>query len=92
LVVCFFARNIYTPKTVLQVLANSGMLYNSEDDLRDLGGKILIEKYKFKLREGYNVLEATVPKRALTAPNALKREISEDFIKNSVHCYMDLVK
>jgi aldehyde:ferredoxin oxidoreductase len=69
LVICFFARGIYTPETVSRALQVSG-LQTSQDDLARIGKEILREKNLFKVREGFSFDNLRFPKRIfeLTTP------------------------
>lgn len=67
LIVCFFARGIYKPEIVSKALKPLGVELTSED-LRSLGYKIYIEKYKLKVREGFKHEELKIPARAFQTP------------------------
>jgi aldehyde:ferredoxin oxidoreductase len=62
LVICFFARGIYTPEIVSRALQVSG-LETSQDDLARIGKEILREKNLFKIREGFSLDKLRFPKR-----------------------------
>jgi aldehyde:ferredoxin oxidoreductase len=62
LVVCFFARGIYSPEVVSRALQVSG-LSASQDDLIRIGKEILTEKTLFKVREGFSFDHLRFPKR-----------------------------
>jgi aldehyde:ferredoxin oxidoreductase len=69
LVICFFARGIYTPEMVSRALRVSG-LQISQDDFIRTGKEILREKNFFKVREGFSLDNLHFPKRIfeLTTP------------------------
>ena len=90
LVVCFFARGIYTPETVLKALEITGMPFGSEEELRELGARILSEKYRFKLREGFDITKARVPRRITQIPTPLG-QVSEEFVRRAAEHYVKLV-
>ena len=92
LVVCFFARNIYTPERVQEVLRVSGIDFDSEPALRDLGARILAEKYSFKLQEGFDIRKTKIPQRILKTDAAQGKQVSADFIRESAEQYVNLVK
>ncbi|HWQ67975.1 MAG TPA: aldehyde ferredoxin oxidoreductase N-terminal domain-containing protein [Methanospirillum sp.] len=54
LVVCFFARGLFTPEMISDCLSTIGIRLNPEE-LTILGEDILREKYSFKKREGFNM-------------------------------------
>ena len=89
LVVCFFARGIYDPETVVKTLHVSG--HNiSLDDLDKLGKEILLKKNKFKAREGFTPTELRIPSRIFETPTA-RGKINEIEIKNAVQKYFKLL-
>ena len=91
LVVCFFARNLYTPDTIQACLKTCGITYSPEE-LQVLGREILKEKYKFKIREGF-ILDpdsVSIPNRIFELPSG-KGRIDPDVIKEGVAAFHDLV-
>ena len=62
LVVCFFARGIYSPELVARLLAVAGFDL-STDDLQRIGREIHSEKYRFKIREGFAADSVRIPER-----------------------------
>ncbi len=83
LVVCFFARNIYTPENISQALAAIGLTY-SPKDLKKIGERILHEKYAFKRREGFDLPAVRIPKRILETPSStgvIDRALIEETLK-----------
>jgi len=89
LVVCFFARGIYTPNVVSDALRTAGFEF-SPGELDQTGIRILAEKNKFKIREGFNPDKIRIPRRILETATPLGM-INEDFIKETVKCYMESV-
>ncbi|MFW6139211.1 MAG: aldehyde ferredoxin oxidoreductase N-terminal domain-containing protein [Spirochaetota bacterium] len=90
LVVCFFARKIYTPEVVSRALKISGCDY-SDQDISRIGEKILAEKYAFKTREGFSADKLRIPGRILETPSPLGkidsgylREVVESFTKKAL--------
>ena len=67
LVICFFARGIYTPEIVEKSLKTMGYEI-TQDDLKEIGKKIHRAKYKFKLREGFNPKKLRIPDRIFETP------------------------
>lgn len=78
LVVCFFARGIYTPELVSRALEMSGYQL-SPDDLQRMGREIWRAKYDFKLREGFSLDNLPIPRRILETPTALGNLSEETF-------------
>ena len=91
LVVCFFARGIYTPEIVLKLLEISGTPCSSEEKLHNLGGKILAEKYKFKIREKFDVTKARIPQRIAEIPTPSGEQISVEFVRKAAAHYVGCV-
>jgi aldehyde:ferredoxin oxidoreductase len=67
LVICLFARKVYKPEIVSKALRPLG-IEMSVDDLYALGKKIYREKYKLKVREGFDPGKVTFPKRIFETP------------------------
>ncbi len=80
LVVCFFARGIYTPERVLKALRAAGF---EDVDLRELGRRILRRKNSFKMREGFSPERLRIPRRILETPTPLGK-LEEDYIRRAV--------
>jgi aldehyde:ferredoxin oxidoreductase len=68
LVVCFFARNIYKDEVVSEALEQLEISM-SATELHDLGRRILRQKYDFKEREGFRLLEERLPERIFQTPS-----------------------
>ncbi|MEI7590666.1 MAG: aldehyde ferredoxin oxidoreductase family protein [Deltaproteobacteria bacterium] len=82
IVVCFFARGIYTPELVAKLLAISGFSFTSEQ-LMGVGKDIYLQKYLFKKREGFSFDELKIPKRILETPSPTGT-ISENYIREAL--------
>jgi aldehyde:ferredoxin oxidoreductase len=87
LVVCFFARGVYTPEVVQQALAVAGF-ERSADDLAQLGAETLRRKYDFKRREGFDLVQLRIPRRILEIPSALG-PLDEGFLRRAVQLFAD---
>jgi aldehyde:ferredoxin oxidoreductase len=85
LVVCFFARGVYTPETARQALTVAGF-ERSADDLAQLGTEILRRKYDFKKREGFDLAQLRIPRRILETPSALG-PLDEDFLRRAMQLF-----
>ncbi|MCR4403150.1 MAG: aldehyde ferredoxin oxidoreductase family protein [Firmicutes bacterium] len=68
LVVCFFARGIYTPDTTAAALRVAGFECGPED-LQRTGTEIHRRKYAFKLREGFSFDALRMPGRIFETPS-----------------------
>ena len=66
LVGCLFARGVYTGENIIDSLGAMGIM-KTKDDLFDLGQRIFEEKYKFKVREGFDIPVPRCP-RGSTRP------------------------
>jgi len=71
LVICFFARGIYVPELVTELLEIAGFPL-AKDDLERIGREIYQDKYRFKLREGFSLDKLRLPARILDAPSPIK--------------------
>ena len=69
LVVCFFARGIYSAEAICQALACAGYDLTPED-LDALGRRVHRAKYEFKLREGFDPSSVAYPDRIFKTPSA----------------------
>lgn len=67
LVICFFARGIYTPELVTRLLAVAGIDL-AIDDLQRIGREIHTEKFRFKIREGFALDTQRLPERIFETP------------------------
>lgn len=90
LVVCFFARGIYTPEIVTESLAAAGVEL-TDADLEDLGPRILAAKHRFKRREGFDWADYALPKRILETP-ALGHPIDEAQLRETVAAFAELAR
>jgi aldehyde:ferredoxin oxidoreductase len=83
LVVCFFARGIYTPENIQGTLEAIGWEYTPEE-LEKIGAKILHDKYAFKRREGFELTSLRIPGRILETPSStglIDRSLIEETLK-----------
>lgn len=89
LVVCFFARGVYTPERVLEALKVTGFNLTA-DDLQKIGRQIHDLKYAFKFREGFSFDNIRVPERIFQTPSPVsgwdRAYINKaiDYVKNNV--------
>jgi aldehyde:ferredoxin oxidoreductase len=87
LVVCFFARGVYTPEVVQQALA-AASFERSADDLTQLGTETLRRKYGFKRREGFDLAQLRIPRRILETPSALG-PLDEGFLRRTIQLFAE---
>jgi aldehyde:ferredoxin oxidoreductase len=87
LVVCFFARGIYTPEVARRALAVAGF-ERSADDLAHLGAETLRRKYAFKVREGFAPAELRIPGRILETPAPLGM-VEEAFLRQAIARFVE---
>ena len=82
LVICLFARGIYTEQVVLRALAVAGLNW-SADELSRLGAETLKLKNQFKAREGFDLAQARIPRRILETPSPLGT-VDENFMRQAI--------
>lgn len=90
LVICLFARGVYTPDVVLRALAAAGF-ERSADELAGLGRETLRRKYAFKAREGFDLAKARIPRRILETPAAWGT-LEEGFLRQAMELYQEMVR
>ena len=84
LVVCFFARGIYTPEICSEALSSAGFDI-AKEDLMGIGKKIHQEKYRFKIQEGFSLDNYRLPERIFETPS-LVGKIDKTFVDKVVKC------
>ena len=62
LVICLFARSIYTYDAIVEALATIG-INRSEEELVELGRDIFMKKYELKQKFGFDLDDITFPSR-----------------------------
>ncbi len=82
LVICFFARGIYGVDTVLRALRSAGFDL-SEVDLNRIGKEIHLDKYRFKIREGFELTTSSLPMRIFETPTPVGK-LDKQFICDAV--------
>lgn len=68
LVVCFFARKVYTADRIVKALNALGIENWTAEKLEDLGRVIHRAKMDFKFREGFSLAKLRIPKRIFEVP------------------------
>lgn len=89
LVICFFARGVYSEELVVKCLGISG-IFKTAEELIQLGRQILYEKYLFKFREGFTFENIRIPLRITTHPSGTGI-ISESDIRKGIEMYETLL-
>jgi len=79
LVICFFARGVYKPELVVEAFKPLGYEFTVED-LQRLGKEIHLNKYRFKMREGFSLEKIKLPKRIFETPTP-HGKLSEEFMQ-----------
>ncbi len=87
LVVCFFARGLYSTDLVVRALGTAGHKIDAEG-LDKLGLEILREKNLFKIREGFDPLNIRIPKRVFETESA-RGMIREETIRTAIRSYFE---
>ncbi|MEM3883281.1 MAG: aldehyde ferredoxin oxidoreductase C-terminal domain-containing protein, partial [Candidatus Methanomethyliaceae archaeon] len=90
LVVCFFARGVYTPEVVSKCFSVMGINL-APVDLKEIGGRILREKYEFKFREGFSFDKLKVPKRVTEIPTP-QGLVTEEGLREGIKHFENLLK
>ncbi len=85
LVVCFFARGIYTLPLIQQALDALG-IGRSDEDLHRLGADTLRLKYEFKRRAGFDMSLLHIPRRIFETASPLGA-IDEAFMRQVMAWY-----
>ena len=85
LVICMFARNLYTPDLVQRSLKVAG-IEMSLDDLARLGQETLTLKHEFKRRCGFDLEGVRIPRRILETPTPAG-VLDEGFLRQALQVY-----
>ncbi len=89
LVVCFFARGVYTSEVALRALATVGF-ERTADGLLRMGAETLHLKDAFKRREGYDLTALRIPGRILETESPLGA-VDEAFLRQALARYAEEV-
>lgn len=87
--VCFFARGIYNLDLVSKAIKLLGFDYD-EKKLHEIGRQIHLNKYKFKMREGFKIEKLEIPERIYETEDPTGK-ISKDFIKTGLDYAQSLI-
>jgi aldehyde:ferredoxin oxidoreductase len=89
LVICLFARNIYTPEMTQKALASTGFNLSLEE-LSAIGADTLHRKYDFKMKEGFDLSQIRIPRRIYETTSPLGN-IDETFMREAIKEYASKV-
>jgi aldehyde:ferredoxin oxidoreductase len=90
LVVCFFARKVYTQEVITKALDAIGIEGWTAEKLEDLGKVVHRAKMDFKFREGFDLSKLRIPKRIFEVPTPhgfLKKEE----LRKAISLYKDKI-
>ncbi|OFX89350.1 MAG: aldehyde:ferredoxin oxidoreductase [Bacteroidetes bacterium GWF2_33_16] len=87
--VCFFARGIYDLKLVSDAVKLLGFDF-SDEQLLEMGKKIHLNKYKFKMREGFRFEKLDIPER-IYETNDPTGKITKKFITEGINYAKSLI-
>jgi len=90
LVLCLFARGVYTPQVVVEAFKPLGWEL-SENDLREIGKRIHLLKLKYKLDEGFSFDQLRFPKRIFETPSP-HGALDPAFMEQAVKLYRSRVE
>lgn len=89
LVICMFARGLYTEEAVIQSLACAGIQHTPEE-LNQMGAETLHLKNAFKQREGFNFSQLAIPRRILETLTPLG-QVDEAFLRTAIARFAEQV-
>jgi len=87
--VCFFARGIYDLKLVSEAIKLLGFDF-TENQLMEMGKQIHLNKYKFKMREGFSFDKLEIPERIYETKDPTGK-ITKEYIKEGLDYAMKLI-
>lgn len=90
LVVCFFARGIYDSGTISSSLEALGVFVD-EQEMLELGSRILEKKLEFKYREGFSPENLRIPTRILETESP-HGKINEEYLRKTIKAYYTFTK
>jgi len=90
LVVCFFARKVFTPEIVLKALSAIGLEDWTAEKLEDLGRDIHRAKMNFKFREGFDLAKLRIPKRIFEVPTP-HGLLKEEDLRKAIAIYKEKI-
>ncbi len=85
LVVCFFARGVYTPELVVEAFKPLG-IETDEDSLNETGREIYMEKLKLKKELGFDLGKIRIPERIFEV-ETFKGKLDREYIERALDYY-----
>jgi aldehyde:ferredoxin oxidoreductase len=82
LVVCFFARGLYTPELISKAFVPLGIELK-EDELINVGERIYREKIKVKKSMGFKIKHLRIPEKIFKVRN-FRGELNRDYIERAL--------
>ncbi len=89
LVICLFARGLYTEEATVKALACSG-IQSTPEELNQKGAEILHLKNEFKRREGFDFSKLGIPQRILKTLSPLG-QVDEEFLRKAIARFAEKV-
>jgi len=90
LVVCFFARGVYTPQIVVEAFKPLGVEI-TEEELLKLGDKIYAEKLRLKRKMGFDIESLRIPKRIFET-ETIHGRLSKEYLDEALRYYKEIVE
>jgi aldehyde:ferredoxin oxidoreductase len=90
LVVCFFARKVYTSERIIKALDAVGVEKWTEEKLEDLGRAIHRAKMDFKFREGFSLSKLRIPNRIFEVPTP-NGFLKEEDVRKAIEIYGEII-
>ncbi|HUV02459.1 MAG TPA: aldehyde ferredoxin oxidoreductase family protein [Desulfobacteria bacterium] len=90
LVVCFFARKVYTPAVIPKALDAIGVKGWTSEKLEALGREIHRAKMAFKFREGYDLDKLRIPQRIFEVPTP-HGFLKEEELRRAIAIYKERI-
>jgi len=90
LVVCFFARKVYTSEAITKALDAIGIEKWTAENLEDLGRVIHRAKMDFKFREGFDIAKLRIPKRIFEVPTP-HGFLKEEELRKALVLYEEMI-
>ncbi|MGB3458056.1 MAG: aldehyde ferredoxin oxidoreductase N-terminal domain-containing protein [Halobacteriota archaeon] len=90
LVVCFFARAVYTSERVVKAMAAIGLENWSPEKLEVVGREIHRAKMNFKFREGFDLAKLRIPKRIFEVPTP-HGLLKEEDLRKAIEIYGGII-
>lgn len=89
LVICLFARSIYTPERVSEAMRPLGYDQTAED-LKRIGWKIYWEKQRIKRDEGFRPTDVRVPDRVFETPTPLG-PVAREYLSRAIAAFDGMI-